>query len=250
MLLTRRLFLRSFRAAKGVADEALGRAFMTASFCTRCGTQQVPGAAFCPACGQAAAAQPAPPAYQQPPYQQQQPYGAPPPMGSPPRQGMSSNTKIGIAIAVLLAIVIGYYVNQNEQEFQRNRRAGQNPPASAPANPQQQAPAAQGQQQGDGSTPAYKGYESGGTPGTPEWTRNQLIGRWSVRGCQVSTVEFRQDGTTFSAAGNETLSGTWTYQHPRLTVVEQSNTTVLEIISMGDEMVTDFQGRRQTWRRC
>lgn len=229
---------------------------MTASFCTRCGTQQVPGAAFCPACGQPAAAQPAPPAYQAPPphmpYQQQpqQPYGAPPPMGgSAPQQGMSSNTKIAIAIAIVLAIVIGYYVNQNEREFQRNRRAAQ-PPATAPANPQPQTPATQGQPQAEGSTPAYKGYESGGTPGTAEWARNQLIGRWSVRGCNVSTVEFRQDGTTFAASGNETLSGTWTYQHPRLSVVEQGTTTVLEIISMGDEMVTDFQGRRQTWRRC
>ena len=159
---------------------------------------------------------------------------------------MSRNTMIAIAVAVVLAIVIGYYVRENEREFQRNRRAAQSP-ATAPATPPQ--PATPARQGGTQPTP-YGGYGSGGTPGTPEWTRNQLIGRWSTRGCEISTVEFRNDGTTYSASGNQSLSGTWTYQHPRLTVIESGTTTMLEIVQMGDEMVTEFQGGRQTWRRC
>lgn len=215
---------------------------MTTNFCTNCGAQRPEGVAFCPACGAPAGA--APPVQPAPPPQPAayQPYPAP-----QPAPGMSSKTKIGIGIALLAAVVIAYLVRENEREFQRNRRANQNPvatgtpPATPPATPAQQG----------GAAPApYGGYNSGGTPGSPEWARHQLIGRWGMRDC-VTTTSFRADGTTFSTNGSQSLSGTWTYQHPNLTVVEPGGNTLLEIVEMGDlEMRTESQGRRQTWRRC
>lgn len=221
---------------------------MTTGFCGNCGAPRVAGAAFCSSCGApTAVSPPVQPPPQMPPQQSYAP--APPYAGQPPAapRGMSSNAKIGIVIALLAAVVIGYFVWKNEQEFQRNRRAARTPVATAPQQPA--TPAAPAQQGGAAPAP-YGGYDSGGTPGSAEWARNQLIGRWGMRDC-VTTTAFRADGTTFSTNGTQSLSGTWTYQHPNLTVVEPGGTTRLEIVEMGDlEMRTESQGRQQRWRRC
>lgn len=228
---------------------------MATSFCTNCGAQMAEGAAFCTSCGAPSAAAPpaqhaaAPPAAAPAPHPQQ-PYGAPPPpmaasTGTP--GGMSQKTMIGIAVAIVLAIIIAYFVQQNERQFQRNRRAGQAPATSstpvAPTTPGQQGAA-------PASTP-YGGFNSGGPVGSEQWIRNQLLGRWATRDC-TNTVEFRADGTTYSTDGTNSLPGTWVLQHPRVTVVEQGTTTVFEIVQMGDlEMVTELANRRRlTWRRC
>lgn len=212
---------------------------MTTGFCTNCGAPRVEGAAFCSACGAptgaAAPGQPAappPPPPQPTQYQQPGAYGVTPP--PPPGGGMSRNTKIGIAVVIALVVIIALAVRQNEREFQRNRRAAQTPVATGTPSPP--------------STPTAS--SQGPAVGSEAWTRTRLIGRWSTSGCTTNT-HFRIDGTTYSTNGSQSLSGTWTLDGQRLTVVEPGATTVLELVTLGDdEMTTEYQGRQQRWRRC
>lgn len=152
-------------------------------------------------------------------------------MGAP--GGMSSKAKIGIVVALIAAVILGYFAWKDQREF-RNRRAGRTPVATAPLPP----------------TPAPATPAQGTQVGSEQWARMRIIGRWSTGNCSSSS-HFRIDGTTFSTNGTQSLSGRWTYQNRHLIVVEPNATTDLELISIGDdEMVTGFQGRQQRWRRC
>ena len=174
--------------------------------------------------------------------QQAAPYAAPPPHLALPVTpgGMSDKTKIGIVIALIVSVIIGYFVWKDEQQFQRNRRASRTPAVTAPQPTPppgrlSAAPAAPGE---------ARDLSNDG------WARMRLVGRWSTGTCSV-TVFLRIDGTTLSSNGTDSLSGTWSYENRRLTVAEPDATTVLELISLGDrEMVTQAQGRQQTFRRC
>lgn len=229
---------------------------MGTNFCTNCGAPRADGAAFCPSCGapanaaapaQAAApphapnaAPPGPQPYAAPMAQQPGAYGVqPPPAGG--SGGMSRNLKIGIVIALVAAAIIAYLVRENEREFQRNRRAAPAPVATGtPA-----APATPASGGGQGAAAPSQGAD---VVGSEAWTRTRLIGRWSTGNCATNT-HIRIDGTTYSTNGN--VYGRWSYANQRLTVVEPNATTELALVSLGDdEMVTEFRGRQQRWRRC
>lgn len=240
---------------------------MSKRFCTNCGTQLGEGASFCTSCGaQVADAEPAQ-ADVQPPPAEAPPPPAPPPQGAPPPPvaapplvtesppvvapppvtgqlppgapaaakpaGISRATLIGIAVVVVLAVVITFFVQRSEREFQRQRRANQTSVGTfgSPAGPNGAAP--------------YGGVDSRGAVGSDGWVRNQLVGRWTETGDCSNPIEFRADGTT--------LSGRWTFRGGRLSMIESDWTAVVELVSIGTQemILANTSTRRQmTWRRC
>jgi len=81
--------------------------FMSASFCSRCGSALAPNSAFCPRCGASTSGQP--PAPPHAPYAQPSPAMGPPPIfvatAAPPPQSHTGRN-IAIIIIVLLVIVV------------------------------------------------------------------------------------------------------------------------------------------------
>jgi len=239
---------------------------MANRFCTNCGAQLVEGAAFCTSCGApAAAGTPAEPAVEPPPAEvpplaspppveppppvaapapvtEPPPFAAPPPVEGPfpaagpaaaGPAGASRKTLIGIAIVLVLAVVIAFFVQRSEREFQRKRRAGQ---TSLSTSGSPTRPVAAG---------SYGSLDSRGAAGNDGWVRSQIVGRWTeTRDCN-NPIQFRADGTT--------SSGRWTFGGGRLSMIESDWTAVVELVSIGtQEMVlANTATRRQmTWRRC